>query len=179
MQHLDLLDLRDAFNRQNIMICFNGPFSRSIIEELGTAIRRYMENDAVAKGAMSDVFGVFVEQTQNVRNYVTSRYPEDHGRQSAIVIIAKDQDGYVVSSGNMIQAEDADQLTEKLADLQAMDKTQLKAVYKEQMRRPRGDGVTGAGLGLIDMARKAKQPLAFAVKPMADGQAFFSLRVVI
>ena len=43
MERLDLFDMRGVFTRQEIMICFNGPFSRSIIEELGNAVKRYLE----------------------------------------------------------------------------------------------------------------------------------------
>src|SRR3546814_2361675 len=113
MDRLDLFSMRESVLEQDIMICFNGPFSRSIIEELGNAVRRYMESAATERGAMMDVFSAYIEQTQNVRNYVTRRYPDDLIRQSAIILIANNDEGYAVCCGNVIDPAEADQLDRK------------------------------------------------------------------
>ena len=99
MQASHLFDIRETFNRQQILICFNGPFSRSIIEELGNAVRSYMESQSIAKTAILDVFSVFVEQTQNVRNYLADKAAEGNGASeldSGTVVIARQDDHYVV-----------------------------------------------------------------------------------
>ena len=35
MTHIDLFELRIHFNQSRILLCFNGPISRSLIEEIG------------------------------------------------------------------------------------------------------------------------------------------------
>ena len=35
METIDLFSLRTHFNRNRILLCFNGPISRSLIEEIG------------------------------------------------------------------------------------------------------------------------------------------------
>ncbi|MNV49440.1 hypothetical protein D3C71_1413940 [compost metagenome] len=57
----------------------------------------------------------------------------------------------------------------------------MKAEYKTQLHKPRAQGVaSGAGLGLIDIARRAGAPLEASLTPTAhEGKAFFSLSVVI
>ena len=180
MERLDLFDMRGVFTRQEIMICFNGPFSRSIIEELGNAVKRYLENAAVQKNAMHDVFAVYIEQTQNVRNYVVDRYPNDPTRQSAIIMIARDADNYAVYCGNVVDRRDGEALAKTIDMLRTLDKVQLKAVFKEQSRKPRDPAAaTGAGLGLIDMARKAVRPLEYSLQSIDDERLFFTLRVVV
>ena len=37
METLDLLAMRESYTRQRILLCFNGPISRSLIEEIGHA----------------------------------------------------------------------------------------------------------------------------------------------
>ena len=39
MDNIDLFAMRERFNSQQIMLCFNGPISRSLIEEIGNALR--------------------------------------------------------------------------------------------------------------------------------------------
>ncbi len=177
---LDLFTLREQFNREQIMLCFNGPISRSLIEEIGNALRDYLTADHAAPSAAMDVFSVYIEMTQNIRHYTRE---QGWGEQdsSATVIVSRDAQGrYVVAAGNLVEVADGERLIQSIEDLRPLDKVQLKAAYKEQLRRPRDAVVTsGAGLGLIDIARKASEPLQATLAPAHDGRAFVSLRAVI
>nr|WP_320132856.1 SiaB family protein kinase [uncultured Holophaga sp.] len=177
-----IFDLRQNLTRAGALICFNGPFSHSIIEELGKAVKHYLETQDLEKGAMMDVFSVYIEATQNVRNYASAHDLAGRGcsgTAEGIIVIGRDGDRYVVSSGNYMLEVDGESLGARLDELNLLDKASLKGLYREQMRRPLPEGATGAGLGLIDMARKASLPLQYSLVPEGDGLTFFSLRVVI
>ncbi|MCY1378732.1 hypothetical protein D9M69_663910 [compost metagenome] len=100
---------------------------------------------------------------------------------ATVVIGRRDDSRYVVSAGNLVKAEDGQLLVARIQELAALDKPALKAEYKQQLHKPRTQGVaSGAGLGLIDIARRAGAPLDASLTPAAGaGQAFFSLSVVI
>ena len=67
-----------------------------------------------------------------------------------------------------------------IAALAKLDKNELKAAFKAQLRQPRDElSNNSAGLGLIDMARKASQPLICSLRPIDGEWSFFSLRVVL
>jgi hypothetical protein len=55
----------------------------------------------------------------------------------------------------------------------------LKAAFKTQLRQPRSELSGSAGLGLIDMARKASAPLQHFLQSLDNGRALFSLRVIL
>ncbi|ALG72508.1 hypothetical protein VY88_32875 [Azospirillum thiophilum] len=179
MKGNELFNLQELLSRQKLLICFSGPFSHSVIEELGKAVRNHLENERIEKSAIMDVFSVYVEQAQNVRNYTASR--DMLGRpipaNSGIVVIGKDGDHYAVSSGNLVEADDVPGLSAMLERLRGLDKAGLKAAYKEQSRKPREAGASGAGLGLIDMARKATRPLDYSLRAVDERYFFFSLEV--
>ena len=181
MSVLDLTRLQDELRRQGVLMSFSGPFSHSIIEELGKAIRQYLENTQVAGSALMDVFAVYIEQAQNVRNYIASRgscAERTRLAGSGIVVIAQDGSRCVVSSGNLLDRVDAPALIAHLEPLRSLDKAGLKVLYKEQMRRPLSPQ-GGAGLGLIGMARKGAAPLEYMLGDVDERYMFFSLRVVI
>lgn len=177
---IDLFSLQQTYNQQRIMLCFNGPLTRSLIEEIGNALRNYMERENATASSAMDVFGAYIELTQNIRHYA-ARKGWDEAEASATVVIARDAEGrYVVSAGNVLDADDGTELEVRVRKLASMDKAQLKAEYKEQLRKPREEGATtGAGLGLIDLARKASEPLSCSLRTLDDGRAFFSMRVVM
>jgi hypothetical protein len=169
--------LRDLFLRENVLLCFNGPFSHSIIEELGKALKAHLEGDRLAKSAIMDVFSVFIEQTQNVKNYTKGSGALPETARTGIVVIGKEGERYMVGSGNLVAAADIHPLVARIERLKGLDKPALKALYKDQLRAaPVGPG---AGLGLISMARVATEPLRYVVEPAGEGLVFFSLGAVI
>ncbi|WP_159665613.1 biofilm regulation protein kinase SiaB [Andreprevotia sp. IGB-42] len=180
MEVLDLHALQQTYNEQRILLCFNGPLTRSLIEEIGKALRNYLQGENAAASAATDVFGAYIEMTQNIRHYAASKGWDDL-EACATVVIARDLEGrYVVSAGNVVDAVDGTALAQQVNGLAALDKDALKTAYKMQLRKPRDEETgSGAGLGLIDMARRASQPLACVLRELPDGRAFFSLRVVI
>jgi len=180
MKDFDLVELRDDLNERDILMIFSGPFSHSIIEELGNAVRNHLENAQLSRSAMMDVFAVYIEQAQNVRNYIRRWEQAPDGARivhSGIVVIARDGERYVISSGNLMAPADAAPLAARLEQLRALDKAGLKALQKERLRQPLNEE-NGAGLGLIEMARKAVAPLQYALTTV-DHYVFFTLRVVI
>jgi len=84
--------------------------------------------------------------------------------------------GYQVLAGNIVEPEDGRLMRERIEELAQMDKASLKQLYKKQLRAPRGDDTaSGAGLGLIDVCRKASEPLTCELVDTQDGRAFLSI----
>lgn len=180
MESLDLLAMRETYNRQRVMLCFNGPISRSLIEEIGTALRNYLQADQAKPSSAMDVFGVYIEMTQNIRHYANQQGFNEQDASATVAISRDDDNHYVVSSGNLVLLEDGRKLVAFVESLASMDKAQLKAAYKEQLRKPRVEGAqSGAGLGLLDIARKSSASLRANLHEQPDGKAFFSLSAVI
>ena len=127
-----------------------------------------------------DVFSVYIEMSQNIRHYA-SRMGYDDFAAAATVVIAETGGGhYTVSAGNAVERDDGEILLRKIDHLSRLDKGELKALYKQQLRLPRESGqASGAGLGLIEMARKSSEPLQARLDESRDGKVFFSLHAVI
>ncbi|MEW5773004.1 MAG: biofilm regulation protein kinase SiaB [Thermodesulfobacteriota bacterium] len=174
----DLFDLRETFDQQQIMVCFNGPINAALIQEIGRALRDYLNLQQEKPTAVSDIFAVYIEMTQNIRRYA-EQHPGLAGAANAVIVVSRDQGCYVVSAGNMVTPEDGEALTRRVAELAAMDGAALKATFKAQLRQPRESLGAGAGLGLIDIARKAASPLRSALRSVDAERSFFSLRVAL
>jgi hypothetical protein len=179
--HQSLASLRDFFSSERILICFNGPISRTLISEIGIALKEHIQSTADdGMSAAMDVFSVYIEMSQNIRHY-SAAHSYQEPDSTATVVIAESSDGhYVVSAGNVVELADGERLLDRVLELAALDKPSLKQLYKQQLRQPRAEGAaTGAGLGLIDVARKACQPLYGSLDRLDAGKAFFTLRAII
>ncbi|MBP7563765.1 MAG: SiaB family protein kinase [Candidatus Cloacimonetes bacterium] len=174
-----LLQLKEYFSKEGILINFCGAFNHSIIEEIGNATRKYLEGEQLEKGVITDVFAVYIEQTQNINNYLKRRNLTQGADSVAIIMISNRDDLYIISSGNSILKEDVPALTEYLEHLNSLDKAGLRKLYKEQMRKPVPEGAYGAGLGLIDMSRRAYLKLEYQFEHQNDTHDFFNLKVTV
>lgn len=185
-----LSSLREFFSGQQILICFNGPISRTLIGEIGIALKDHIQScqaeqeasqaEAVNQTVAVDVFSVYIEMSQNIRHYAKFKGYSDSEASATVVIARCGDDHYSVSAGNLVDEADGPPLLERIQFLATLDKARLKALYKEQLRSPRDQAAaTGAGLGLIEIARKASQPLVAMVEPQGAGKAFFSLQAII
>jgi hypothetical protein len=182
-QKLDLLRLKRQNEELHLLLSMAGPFTSGVIEEMGNAIRQYLEKNQIKQTLVSDVFSVYIEQVQNIRNYLArfGETPESLviGR-SGIVTIGQQDGKYCVMSGNTIMDSDVPELQHRLETLRVMDKDELKAAYKQQLgRRGLDHGGGGAGLGLILMARRATETLEFDFERLDGTYCFFTIRVVI
>jgi hypothetical protein len=178
--HRSLASLRDFFSVERILICFNGPISRTLISEIGIALKEHIQSTRQCMSAAMDVFSVYIEMSQNIRHYSAAQgYAEPEA--TATVVIAESGDGsYVVSAGNVVERVDGQALVERVNQLACLDKATLKTLYKQQLRIPRdAELASGAGLGLIDVARKSSAPLECSLDLLEAGKAFFTLRATI
>ncbi len=178
-----LYELYHGFKQDGIIFCFSGPTSQSVVEGIGEALRHKMELEETSMTVSSRVFSIFVEQMQNVVNYsaekVDGAAAEEYDLRSGMVVVGKNNGRFYVISGNFIVGEDAARMAAMLDRLRAMDKEQLKAFYKEQRRRDPEAGSKGAGLGLIETARKASEPLEYQLARVNEHYAFLSINAVI
>lgn len=179
---LNLLDLQKLLQNFGVLISFSGRFTQAIIEELGDAVKKNLETEATSQNDTYNVFSVFIEQTQNIKNYGAQKSGSPMGDRiasSGIVAIGKSEAGYFVSSGNLVENQDIALLTPRLDEIATLDKAGLKKLYKEQMKKDVPPGSTGAGLGFIDMARRASRPLNYSMVRLDEHVTFFTLKVYV
>ncbi|MGM0370009.1 MAG: SiaB family protein kinase [Bacillota bacterium] len=177
-----IIELKEKLNREGIILSFTGPFSQGIIEEMGDALKSYLKDEKNNRGGIYKVFSVFIEQTQNVKNYAfdfDDRAEKEKILSSGTMIIGEKDSSYFVCSGNLIKKEDTTKLKRKLNQINDCDKENLDKLYKKRLRKEIKKDSGGAGLGLIDMARKADGRFEYNFLEQGEDYYFYTLTVTI
>lgn len=177
-----LIEIKEILNNNDIILSFSGFLSQTVIEELGNAIKLYLNIENTANNDISHVFSVFIEQTQNIRKYFASKPKERQTKEllsSGIILIGKIDDRFFVHSGNIIENNDVQLLKDKLDFIMKLNKDELKAFYKQQAKKELSDDSQSAGLGLIDMARKATKPITYNIVKVNENYSFYSLKIIV
>jgi len=178
------LRYRDDLAAQGIIFAFTGYVSERILYSLGEALKQKMALDDTDNNVIKRVFSVFVEQVQNIIRYSADRVggsPGEPGTElsSGMVLVGMEGERFFVVCGNVINRDDVPRLQSHLEHLAGMDHEALKAYYKQQLRAPSEEDSKGANLGLIEIARRASEPVEFDFTEVGDEQSFFCLKAYI
>ena len=177
----ELQHLRSYFSGQRIMICFNGPTNQSLIGEIGKALKEHIATTRGEQAIAMDVFSVYIEMSQNIRNYAAAQGYDEESASATVVIAALPSSHYCVSAVNLVEASDGELLLDRVRVLADLGKDELKTLYKQQLRNPGAAPAAfrGAGLGLLEMARRSSLPMQASLEPSDSGRCFFGLKVTV
>jgi len=174
-----VFDIHNAMINNNLILVYEGEFTQEITKSVLSMAEKNMESIGEDSSIKRKVFSVMVECLQNIVRHSDTLPKDIHDLHSAIFMIGKEKDKYVVVSGNPIKSENVTSLKDKLERINSLDKEGLKALYKEIIKNTSISEKGGAGLGLVDMARKSGRNLEFSFENMNGGFSFFSLKSVI
>ena len=145
-------DFHKLLEQRRTFFCYSGLLSEDVLSTFSGIVREQMSEMEDDTEITKRVFGIFVEQAQNVIRYSKDRIAEGG---TGTVAISRAEDGFLIEAINPMDHENAEGLQKNLDELKAMDSKELRKAYKQRLREGPPEGSNGAGLGFIEMARKA------------------------
>ncbi len=174
---------KSMMDEQGIIFSFSGYLSEGVLYSLGEALRHKMTLEETDVTTVKKVFSVFVEQSQNIIRYsadkVSGSAEQGVELSSGMVTIGREDGHFYIVCANSMRSEQVDRLRTRLETLRNMDKDEIKAYYREQLREAPEDSSRGGTIGLIEIARRASAPIEFDFQPIDSETEFFCLRVSI
>ena len=165
-------DFDKRIKASDVLMVYKGDFGKDSIMPIINIIEEKMkaENEVGPKA----FFLILVELLQNVSRHNI----QENGFKDGIFMITEAEDNqYWTSVGNIVDTETMELLKGKLDSLNAMDAMDLKKAYKKTLREGSFSDKGGAGLGLIEIARKSSDKLGYSFDDMGDGKHFFTFNV--
>lgn len=183
----NIMEYYKMMRDNNINIVYNGPIWAEGVEGIGETLRRRFVFDELPLSISQAVFSVFIEQMQNILNYSADGAvfsSQSNGKEcrvaSGIFILGVQDKQYFIQCANKMKDEQIDAIRERIDYLNTLNKPELRKYYKEQLKAENQNPESrGAGLGLIEIARRASSKLEYDFVPMEEGYSFFTLYVAV
>jgi hypothetical protein len=86
---------------------------------------------------------------------------------------------YFIQTGNVMENKSVDYVREKIDHLNSLDRKELRKYYKQQRLENHNSESKGAGLGLIEIARRVSSKIEYTFTPYEEGYTFFTLFATI
>jgi len=187
---LDLSKYNEAVDKLNIKVIYNGPMWEDGVKGLAEMVKTHLLHDQLAGSVSKAIFSVFVEQVTNILMYSEekeqfSQPPDFELKDVSIgsVIMGNKMDKretFFVQTKNAVKDENIEFLKERIDYLNTLDKQQLRQFYKEKVREDNDNPDSkGAGLGLIEISRRATAPIGYSFEPIGNGLSFFTMYVEV
>ncbi len=169
--------------RNIVFMCFNGQLSHPLIEELARSLSKKLEYEKIEKSTIYNIFSVFVEQVINIKRYYEKRkknFIKDHLKTSGTILIEEKDERFIISTGNIILNVDVSEVENNLRKIAFMNKEELKVFYKSELKKSAMEEDTlDAGLGFIEISRRASEPVKYSFDQIDDMYTFFTMEVLI
>jgi len=171
---------------RSVNIIYSGPMWDDGIRELAEMVRTHLSHDNLPGSAEKSIFSVFVEQVTNVLMYSAEKEeytgPDNEKVEvsTGMLVLGQKDKTYFVQTGNAIKNETMELIKGRIDHLNSLDKKELRQYHKERLNADNDNPESkGAGLGLIEIARRATAPIMYTFEPVNENLIYFSMYVEI
>ncbi|MGI6479541.1 MAG: SiaB family protein kinase [Salinivirgaceae bacterium] len=169
-----VLALHDEMVSNGFSLVYEGVFSHEIMKMFTSMTENNMDKQNEDKSVRRKVFHVMVECLQNMTKH-SDDYDANDRIGNGMFIVGKKDGFWNIITANKIYREKIDPLKRSIDTINSLSQEELKALYKKQIKEGTLSEKGGAGLGLIDIARKTGRKLEYQFLPLDDKDNFFFL----
>ncbi len=157
---------------------YRGYFSHNISKKILSLADINIQKTIGPTTIQKRIYYIMVEGLQNITMH-QDEIEEGLDKYPGIFAIQKQGDYYFVTTGNLVLNDKIPPLKEKIKKINSLDKEELKQFHKEILRSGVISEKGGAGLGLIEMARKSGNKLVASFELVSDQYSYFYLQTKI
>jgi hypothetical protein len=167
------IGLRNQLRTHKVIMAYNGAISDDLMLTLADLLKTRMLAQDDPKRSKT-IFSVFMEGVQNL-----IWHGGDNSDTSGMILITQDEGHVTIMCGNRIAQKDTLDLRERLNQISNADKETIRQLYREGMSNSNEHEGPGAGLGLLEIARRSSQPISYAFVDIDKDTVDFILAATI
>jgi hypothetical protein len=160
-------------------LIYKGEMNHQIMRSFAFMANRKIAENNIPTPIRKRVFHIMIECLQNITKHSDDFDKNEKQIGNGLFIVGYNKDSFYVMTGNLVRNEKMKPLEDRIVQLNSSDKQQLKELFLKQMMTGSLNEKGGAGLGLIDIARKSGKKLFYHFAPYDHHRHFFLLVVSI
>ncbi len=172
-------DLFNEMQKNNLEYTYRGNFSSKISDTILTLAENNLNNADTPLKTRKRVYFIMVEGLQNVTRHQIESISDDLKKYPSLFVVQRKSHGYFITTGNLIKTEEKENITKLITKINSLNPTELKKFSLEILDSGEISSKGGAGLGLVEMARRSKNKLLFDFIKVDDKHLFFYMHTKI
>jgi hypothetical protein len=163
--------------KDNLGHIYRGKFTQKITDSILALTETNLDKEEESPKIKKRVYAIMVECLQNITRHQDDAEDNDP-KNFGIFVIQKQEAKYFITTGNLVERKNIDQIKNLIEKINSLEKEELKDYYKKVLIEGSLSDKGGAGLGLIDMARKSGNKLIYSFKEISDIYSYFYLHTI-
>ena len=170
-------------SNSGMSLVYMGQFNQEITKTFVKMMETDMERNEEERSVRRKVYHVMVETLQNLNKH-SGELSEGNGTGLDLVgngmfMIGKKKGTYYIITTNKVSEDKCMDLQLAVDQVNYSSKEELKEMYKTQIKGGTLSQRGGAGLGLIDIARKTGEKIEYQFLPHAENNMLFIMKIEI
>jgi hypothetical protein len=174
-----VLTLYDELRNNGISLVFMGEFNHDITKMFTSMSERELERKKEGRTTQRKVYHVMVETLQNISRHSDEITGIENNIGNGLFLIGKKEKTYFVITSNKVANHKVEDIQSSLTQVNSLNKEELNELFKKTIKDGKLSEKGGAGLGLIDIARKTGNRLDYEFLPMDEEYSLFILKTEI
>jgi len=181
----DIYKLYKDLERDEIILSFKGDITQDLLSSVFNIMETRLENGAQKPQLKKKFYHILIECLQNLYHHNEMMSEEEsealnEEAGSAIFLIGRgENNSFRIITGNFILNSSSEDLKTKIDKVNGMNAEELRAYYLDKLNTTQLTEKGGAGLGVIDIARKSGHKIDYHFNKVSDKFSFFSLAVTV
>ncbi len=167
---------------ENIVLAYKGEINENLLDAVYSMMDRHLEEKKASPDKKKKFFLILIECLQNVYHHqilYSKERIENNTAVTGFVIKRDDNNLYTIITGNYLRTTEIENLKIKLDEVNALSPEALRSYYQQALAGNEFSKKGGAGLGIIEMARKSGNKLNYEFTRVNNEFSFFSLAITI
>ena len=163
--------IRSKMMKDHLLFVYRGMITSENSVPLLMLLEKEMENSEFGFVGRKRLFMFVLESLQNVSRHSN----KSELANMSLVVYSKSDEGYTVTTGNVIESSGVENLRLRLDEINKMDAAELRNIYRQMLNSSEISTKGGAGIGLIEMAKKTGSKLDYDFVPVDEENTYFIL----
>ncbi|MDF1549859.1 MAG: SiaB family protein kinase [Bacteroidales bacterium] len=163
-----------AMQKDNLNYIYRGVFTSNITDNILALAESNLVKKEDPRALKRKVYNVMVEGLQNITKHQAD-IDDDVENNNGVFVLKKENFKYFITTGNLIENDNISGLTAQIEQVNSLNADELKAYHRQVLVDGKISSKGGAGLGLIDMARKSGNKLLYAFEKVDEKYSYFYL----
>ncbi len=126
------------------------------------------------------VINIIIEVFQNIHHYLKQIDKNHTDKLNTIIfLLCKSNKGYIIYVGNYVKNDAVTELRERIDRINKLDYDELRKLYRFKLENESFQAGGGAGLGIIEIARKSGTKISYNFEVINTNYSFFSLNIAV
>lgn len=163
----------------NIILLYKGVLTFDLLSTLISTAEKRINDFETERRTQKKFYSILTESLQNMHYHVekANDVVTEFNTDTVLIMIIAKKRHFLITTCNYVSVSQVAKLREKIDMVNSLDKEDLRAMYAESLSNNEFSDKNTAGLGLLEISRKAEYPLKYSIERVDDQYSYFNLEI--